>query len=44
VQLDLIGPLTNVSWYIQYWRGYGESLMDYKTDISKLGAGVLFTY
>lgn len=44
LQLDLSGPLTNVSWYLQYWRGYGESLVDYKTDISKIGMGVLFTY
>jgi phospholipase A1/A2 len=36
--------LTNsMKWMIQYWDGYGESLIDYNIRQRKIGFGVCFT-
>lgn len=44
VQLDYSLP-TGISprlrWYVQYFDGYGESLLDYQTRIRRLGFGVM---
>ena len=43
--LDMSGPtsLRGLSWYLQYWEGYGESLIDYNRYIQRLGWGLMIT-
>jgi phospholipase A1 len=44
VQLDWVFPMgSKYKGYAQYFRGYGESLVDYDYSIQRLGIGVLFT-
>lgn len=43
VELGWSGPLVRqLRWYIQYFNGYGESLVDYNHASQRVGAGVLF--
>lgn len=43
VEVGLSGPLVRqLRWYIQYFDGYGESLIDYNHADQRAGAGVLF--
>ncbi len=44
LKLELFGPFHKYNWYVQYWNGYGESLMDYRANVNRIGAGLLFTY
>jgi phospholipase A1 len=48
VQLDWSIPMSliwekldNFSFYLQYFNGYGESLLDYNTSINRISAGVM---
>lgn len=42
VQLDVILPIKNeVKFYVQYFNGYGESLIDYNRYNERIGAGIL---
>lgn len=43
VELGWSGPLIRqLRWYVQYFNGYGESLIDYNHADQRVGAGVLF--
>lgn len=43
-RLDLLADTGTIRLYAQYWRGYGESLIDYDQDLEKFGAGLAFTW
>lgn len=37
-------PMTRrVKWFVQYFNGYGESLLDYNARVNRVGIGVAFT-
>ena len=47
LQLDLSVPLSafndKISFYIQYFNGYGESLLDYNSSSNRISAGIMIT-
>jgi phospholipase A1 len=47
VQLDVSMPLAifsdKVSLYVQYFNGYGESLLDYNASSNRISAGIMLT-
>lgn len=44
VEVNWSFPMTRrVKWFVQYFNGYGESLIDYNARVNRLGIGVAFT-
>lgn len=44
LELNWSFPLSRrVKWFMQYFNGYGESLIDYNARVNRLGAGIAFT-
>ena len=44
VELNWSFPMSRrVKWFVQYFYGYGESLIDYNARVNRLGIGIAFT-
>lgn len=43
IRIDLSHPVSDESvyWYMQYWHGYGESLIDYNRILTRFGIGII---
>ncbi|NNL42118.1 MAG: phospholipase A [Desulfobacterales bacterium] len=45
IQLEWCFPLSEkINGYIQYFRGYGESLLDHDHDVNRIGIGLILTH
>ncbi|EFP1036100.1 phospholipase, partial [Campylobacter jejuni] len=46
IQVDLGYDIFNngIYWYLQYFNGYGESLIDYNKHLQRLSTGFLISY
>lgn len=44
VEINWSFPMSRrVKWFVQYFNGYGESLIDYNAPVNRLGIGIAFT-
>jgi phospholipase A1/A2 len=45
IQVDISYPFLKdrLDWYVQYWNGFGESLIDYNKSITRVGLGIMIS-
>lgn len=43
ITLDLSFPFLGLNWYVQYFNGYGESLVDYNHNHQRIGLGFILS-